>query len=128
MHLNKALIRNSGLQTLGPRFAGLSNCRALGLLSLALIDELSSTWTIGPSADVAAPLKIEPKTLGLPGPRTIGPTDRKELKTFVLVVLSTQLHEEMHWRFPIAQNSAFRTQMFVPLCSETCSDVRITLA
>ena len=32
-------------------------------------------------------------------------------------VLSTQLHEEMYWRFPIADKSPFRTLTFVPPCN-----------
>ena len=42
-----------------------------------------------------------------------------KLWNYRLVVLSTELHEEMHWRFPIACNryyNAFRTLTFVPLC------------
>ena len=41
------------------------------------------------------------------------------IEIFGIVVLYTQLHEEMHWRFPIANNSdycAFRTLIFVSLC------------
>ena len=46
--------------------------------------------------------------------------DSKALKTLNLiiglVVLSTQLNEEMHSRFHTACNGAFRAQTFVPLC------------
>ena len=41
--------------------------------------------------------------------------DSKALKTLKLsdwIFLSTQLHEEMHWCFPIAGNGAFRALIF----------------
>ena len=43
---------------------------------------------------------------------------KQTLKTEIieLVVLSAQLHEEMHWSFLIAGNGAFRALIFVPLC------------
>ena len=40
----------------------------------------------------------------------------EKLNIFGLVLLSTKLHEEMHWRFPIAGNVALRALTFVPLC------------